>query len=407
MIKLLIVEDDTLKYGRIYNALTSNGVAGSDIEHVISAADAYKVLEKNRYDIVLLDINIPRRLGESPVRGGGISLLSDLRRNTSLNLPRYVIGVTAYDDVATEFGQKFQDELWSIVLYSEASDYWVSQLVSKIDYVAAAKKSENFRDGVTYGSDVVVICALESVELGAVRDLPCSWQPLRVPYDESRYYSGSIKGKSRNLSVIIGAAPRMGMPAAAVLASKMISQFRPRIVTMVGICAGRNAKTNLGDVIIAAPSWDWGSGKIDSHENKPRFRPSPHHLDMDIDFVETIKEICNDVGALATIKSQSRGTKPNTDLKVHFGPLASGAAVVANTEIFEQLIDHNRDVLGLEMEAYGVAAACSGMGKPRPLCILMKSVCDYADAEKNDNYQEYAAHTSARLMHYIMQKLEL
>ena len=95
---------------------------------------------------------------------------------------------------------------------------------------------------------------------------------------------------------------------------------------------------------------------------------------------------------LATIKKEARGKKPDYELRAHFGPLASGAAVVANHQVFETLLNQHRNLLGIEMEAYGVVMACKGSGKPRPIPVVMKSVCDYADRDKDDDYQEYAAH---------------
>jgi len=125
---------------------------------------------------------------------------------------------------------------------------------------------------------------------------------------------------------------------------------------------------------------------------------------MDTDFKARLKDICLDVSLLAKIKQEARGKKPNDELRVHFGPLASGAAVVANEEVFNSLLNQHRDLLGLEMEAYGVVSACKGSGKPRPLAVVMKSVCDYADKDKVDDYQEYAAHTSALLLYYAAQQ---
>jgi nucleoside phosphorylase len=185
----------------------------------------------------------------------------------------------------------------------------------------------------------------------------------------------------------------------------MIAQFRPRLMAMVGICAGRFEKTGLGDVIVGDPCWDWGSGKIDSEKNVPRFRPAPHHVELDTDICAEMKEICSDVELLARIKAQARGRKPRDELRVHFGPLASGAAVVANNTVFDGLLDQHRNLLGIEMEAYGIVTACKGSGRPRPGAIVLKSVCDFADKDKDDDFQEYAAHTSALLLFHCAPRI--
>ena len=115
--KVLIVEDVSLKYGKIHNVMTKHGLRNEDIQHAMTAADAVKLLEATSFDLMVLDINIPRRLGENTTRGGGLNILSALGRTTTLIRPRYIIGLTAYADVASEFGPKFAEELWSLVLY--------------------------------------------------------------------------------------------------------------------------------------------------------------------------------------------------------------------------------------------------------------------------------------------------
>jgi nucleoside phosphorylase/CheY-like chemotaxis protein len=402
VISVLIVEDDTTKFGRIHAALERAGVSAESIRHAITSSQAMQELCASEFDLLLLDINIPRRLGEPPVRGGGVELLTDLHRDSAIRRPRYIVGVTAFQDVAAEFGERFTDLLWSLIVYAENSDQWIAQIGAKVSYIQAAKGSRNFTDGQTYGVDLAIVCALEGVELSAVRSLPCDWQPLRLERDETRYLAGTLQGKKKKThSVVAAAAPRMGMSASAVLASKIIAQFRPKFIAMVGICAGRFEKTAIGDVIIADPCWDWGSGKIDSVDDKPLFRPAPHQVELDTDLGALLKELCSDVGLLAKVKAEARGIKPTHDLNVRFGPLASGAAVVANNDVFRSLLDQHRNLLAIEMEAYGVVSACKGSGKPRPLPIIMKSVCDFADKDKDDDFQEYAANTSALLLHRI------
>lgn len=48
------------------------------------------------------------------------------------------------------------------------------------------------------------------------------------------------------------------------------------------------------------------------------------------------------------------------------------------------------------MEAYGIYAAAQSASFPRPSAFAMKSVCDFADPDKDDDYQLYAAYTSAQ-----------
>lgn len=397
--KVLCVEDDNQKYNRVHAVLEQAGVVGSDITHVIAAAPAFQHLRKTQFDLMLLDVNIPRRLGdEKPQRGGGLDLLRDLGRDGDLLRPTYIVGLTAYEDVVAEFGSAFEDQLWSLVHYNESSDQWIAQLLVKVAYIQAANRSRNFSDGETYGSDLAIITALDTVEFDAVQSLPISWQPLRLQHDETRYLSGTLATASGTKSIIAAAAPRMGIPASAILSSKLIHQFRPRYVAMVGICAGRKDKVSLGDLIIAEPTWDWGSGKIDAEDGEPKFLPSPHQLHMDPDTASLLREMTKDEVLMASIKKASRGTKPKTELSAHMGPLVSGAAVVAHKPTFDSLLTQHRGILGVDMEAYAVAAAALGSAKPRPRFLIIKGVSDFADEDKGDDFQEFAASVSANLL---------
>ncbi|WP_229202615.1 phosphorylase family protein [Rhizobium rhizogenes] len=396
---MLIVEDDNQKYNRVHAVLEQAGVASSDIMHVIAAAPAYDLLRQAQFDLMLLDVNIPRRLGDiKPHRGGGLELLKDLGRDSDLRRPTYIVGLTAYEDVVAEFGSAFEDQLWSLVHYKESSDQWIAQLLVKVNYIQAANRSRNFSDGETYGSDLAIITALDTVEFDAVQSLPLSWEPLRLQHDETRYLAGTLATSTGTKSIIAASAPRMGIPASGILSSKIIHQFRPRFVAMVGICAGRKGKVSLGDVIVAEPTWDWGSGKISSENGEPKFLPSPHQLDMDPDTAALLKAMTKDEVVLASIKKASRGNKPNTELKAHLGPLVSGAAVLAHKPTFDQLLDQHRGILGVDMEAYAVAAAALGSAKPRPKFLIVKGVSDFADENKDDDYQEFAASVSANFL---------
>ncbi len=405
MITVLVVEDDNVKFGQIKQVLVSSGVSEERISHANNSVDAFEMCRRSRYDILLLDINLPKRYDGAAARGEGIALLRRIGRDPECLKPRYVVGITAYDDVVTEFGEEFADQLWSLVHYSEQSDRWKGQVRGKVEYVSALRRSDNFSDGTTYGVDVAVICALSDPEWAAVKSLPCDWQPLRVAHDHTRYIVGTIETSTRPISIISAAAPRMGMPASAVLASKMVSTFRPRILGMTGICAGRSSKTKLGDVVVANPAFDWGSGKIDSKDGRPRFRPSPHQLEMNTDLHGILAEVFSDPSLLARIRAECPPAPERGNLEVHFAPIASGAAVVANAGIFDELLDNNRDITGLEMEAYGIHVAAVGCAKPRPLPLVMKGVCDYADEDKSDDYQSFSAHVSARCFYEAVRAL--
>lgn len=47
------------------------------------------------------------------------------------------------------------------------------------------------------------------------------------------------------------------------------------------------------------------------------------------------------------------GTKPDYELRIHVGAVATGASVIANSEKIKFIQDQIRDVIAIEMEIFG------------------------------------------------------
>lgn len=254
-----------------------------------------------------------------------------------------------------------------------------------------------------YGIDIAVVCALEDVEFRAVKALDWNWkleESANVD-DSSSYFMGSVRtNRNKDVRAVAVAAPQMGMPAMAVLAMKVISRFRPKIIATVGIAAAvkPQPKINFGDVLFAEFSWDYGSGKLTVKDGKVSLSPEPRPLTVEPMIRKKFAKLKDNTLTLAAIKDAWPGTKPASSLTVHIGPVASGAAVVADTQILLDILDQQRKLIGIEMEIYSVFYAATHSSEPRPTPIAIKSVCDYGDRNKSDTYQPYAAYTSARVL---------
>ena len=84
------------------------------------------------------------------------------------------------------------------------------------------------------------------------------------------------------------------------------------------------------------------------------------------------------------------------DVRVHIG------------QKIEEISEHARKLMGIEMETYGMYYAAAHSVEPRPkFWASIKSVSDYATIKKKDNFQEYASYTSAAfLKHVILNELD-
>jgi len=86
--------------------------------------------------------------------------------------------------------------------------------------------------------------------------------------------------------------------------------------------------------------------------------------------------------------------------------MGSGAAVVASKSTVQGIVEHKGKLLGVDMEAYGVAQAASHMLDGRTRFIICKSVSDFADKDKGDDYQDYCALVSAYFMREFFSRYE-
>jgi len=394
--QILLVDDNQAKVKNIL--LSISAVRGYSLEMVDVARtinEARDYLESKSYDLMILDLSLPERLDCDPHASGGVELLSELEERSIYNSPREVIGLTAFTSIKADHQSFFDKRLWSVMMYDEGSDSWTEQLQQKLIQIKNSLSTKNLTP--TYGAEICVIAALSSPELKAVLNIKSwGWSEYEVLNDPATYYQGSLKNGKQ---IYAAASPRMGLPAAAALASKMISRFRPKYLVMIGIAAGMESKVKVGDIIVADPGWDYGSGKITLEtDGTPTFEPSPHQISLDPIIKKQFERIESDHISLSTIYNDWPAKKPDTQLKLHIGPFASGASVVADPSITIKLKDQHRKILGFDMEGYGVMTSGHDSDEPKPKVIIIKSVCDYGDIHKDDTYQPYAAYTSAALL---------
>jgi nucleoside phosphorylase/DNA-binding NarL/FixJ family response regulator len=398
-IKVIVVEDNRDKLAKILRMLREN--VATLIEEPFIARDAKEAkaaLRDASFDLMLLDLSIPRDPEGAPLTGGGVELLKEIRERDLYSVPKEVVGLTAYEDLRDEAKDAFAEDLWAIIHYDASSDSWSDQIVRKIRHIAASQK---LKSAASHGASLCIVTALYEPELEAVLKLPWSWKEINIDSDVANYFEGNIVTPRGSHRVIASAASRMGMPAAGVLASKMLMHFRPQFLAMVGISAGIHGRCNLGDVVAADPAWDWGSGKFVLKDGQSAFEAAPHQLGLHSAVRTKLEKLSRETTFFDTLRQEGPGPKPDTTLKLRIGPSASGATVLADASRLPLIETQNRKLLAVEMETYAVyAAAWEGL-LPQSMALSLKSVCDFADHHKADDYQHFAAYTSAQTLRHF------
>jgi nucleoside phosphorylase len=408
MLKILIVDDESSKIGRIMNVLKEfSDLKEDDIIVSLGLDDARKNLYLNEFDLLILDIQLPKSIGGDVNKDGGITLLNDIKVIDNMKKPLHIIGITSQG--IEEYGEVFQENTWTIIECNQ-SEFWKTQLRNKIGYIMKFKKQFKQREEQKkYEYDIAIITAVPVEHEMVQRIIPARWENMRVKGDPTEYLVGNLVSKSGiNLKLVTGTLLQMGMPAASVLSMKLIENFRPKYLIMVGIAAGNKGQgLNLGDIVVASEAWDYGSGKLKENEELDYiFQPAPQQIELDIEIKEKLRKNFN--LELQVIKDKFMGNTPSHSLNVYLGPMASGAAVIQSEKyVNEMILSHNRKLLALEMETYGVYLAAKNSSLPRPKAISIKSVCDFADSEKGDDFQRYAAYTSCSFLKLIIFNNEL
>jgi nucleoside phosphorylase len=293
---------------------------------------------------------------------------------------------------------------------------------------------------------VGIICALP-VEGAAARAI-LDKEHGRILDNDTRDQNAYFAGRIHDHNVVIAHLPAGidGTTAAASVAKDMVRTFRRlRFGLMVGIGGGipnldKGNDIRLGDVVVSQPtdttggvvqydkgkSLDGGNFQrkgslnappsalltalgalqadhesedskvptylIEMFERKPKLQRTGYTFpgpDKDNLYCRhpTSDANCNVTCDRCDSASKvCRPSRESTEPQVHYGIIASGNQVVKDAAVRDFLRD-DCDALCVEMEAAGLMNTFP--------CLIIRGICDYADAHKNDAWHKYAATAAA------------
>lgn len=394
---LLVIDDSHTKVEWVMQAVTISGI-DVDITHETNAASARRRLRGRDFDLVLIDLQLPDMPGASPNINGGIQFFDLIQADPHTSIPKDFLFVTNEDGLVSEGRKKVESRGASLCVVSAGTSGGIDILAGRLllAHHRSRKNPPKF--------DIAVMTAMAS-ELEAVLELEYNWQSFRLIGDPTLYYKGNFEVDGSKRTIVAASAIRKGMAASSAIATKLAIKFQPRILAMTGICAGVKTKTGLGDVIIGSPTWDWGSGKhAVEHDGSEVFKLSPKQSDLAVELEVLCDEISRSIEFKRSVRAGWSGDIPSGEFRCHIGPMASGASVIANSSVAEEISRQNRDLIGIEMEAFAVMVAAEYATTNPLLSIAIKSVCDFADKEKQDGWQKYAAYTSARFANEVFRR---
>jgi len=240
--------------------------------------------------------------------------------------------------------------------------------------------------------DFLILTALDEERRAILAALPKPVKRLKQAQGDIRiYYEARVAlAGRRSYRVVVASVSAMGRVKAAVATANALQRWTPRAVLVVGIAGGVGSqKVALGDVLIADQIVDFELQKLRKPAQGPRFQ-----------VYTTAARLLESAHHLHSRWQPGQRSRPKAGTSdVHFGPVATGDKVVALERFLAQLLKAWPRLLGVEMEAGGVAAACFE-SEPRPEFLMIRGVSDLADEKKDtravQQWRRFACTVAAR-----------
>lgn len=224
--------------------------------------------------------------------------------------------------------------------------------------------------------DFLILAPLNEERKAVLSHLP---NPQQLPSDDQDvrvYYQADLPvsfpgGQRGSYRVVVTSPSGMGQVEAATATSDAIRRWHPSYVLLVGIAGGDPEETALGDVLIAEQFVHYEQQKVtddgaqiryQAYRADPRLYQYAQHI---MDWETTAK-----------VERPEPGTPSS-----HNGVVVSGDKVQAKTDALKPYRQDWPKLVGVEMEAIGVAAA-AWHAPSKPGVLMIRGVSDLADANK-------------------------
>ncbi|HBC3858627.1 response regulator [Vibrio parahaemolyticus] len=143
MIKVLIVDDNKKRLEKLIAKLEQlDNQQYLKIDQAKSSSKAKQLMRVTKYDLLVLDVVLPKRDRETPSANEGIKTLRDIHVKPDFYTPTKIIGITAFIKDMGKFSNEFYERT-SVILQAEShSSSWISQIASNVDSLIKTLVSE-------------------------------------------------------------------------------------------------------------------------------------------------------------------------------------------------------------------------------------------------------------------------
>jgi nucleoside phosphorylase len=226
-----------------------------------------------------------------------------------------------------------------------------------------------------------------------------------------------------NVAIVFFPSGEVGIGVASYMASEVQRDLRNvRTGVLVGVGAGiprYGRDIRLGDVVVATPTennsgvYGYDMIKVEPEQTiLKQWQNAPdRHVRSAITALratpETTARVTSNIDRFRSRSSSQRPippphvlcgsfTQPRGPI-IHYGCILSGNSVIKSAT--------RRDELAREYNAIAIEMEAAGMMNTLPVAVI-RGISDWADSEKNDVWQEYAAATAAAVAKELLACLD-
>lgn len=280
------------------------------------------------------------------------------------------------------------EDLEAIYQNAMTSDRKGKRLQQERNYIKSEiEKSRKEKSNTIIPVDAVLVFAVPDEKSAMYRRLGIKAENDRTLKKYGIFYQ---EATIDDRHVVLVSQVEMGMTDAARVTTAALIAFKPKIVIMVGICAGEKSKMKLGDLVVVSDAYDYAIGKLKKQksetgeESNVLLHRSYHsRVDTNLDkFLNLLRDPGFARREMFEISEDYIGEKVSpSETPLHVAAMASGPWVVDTPEVFSDIGKAiNTNIYSLDMEAYGVAHAADELKTP---WLIVKSVQDYANGKKS------------------------
>lgn len=374
-VRALLIEDEAAKRERIGAEISSFFSGDLTLDACDTFAQGTQKLLQEKYDLIVIDLLMPRRRGEAAV---DISEeIIDHLGESSLNRFTTVVAISRFEDVVAQRRMEFTRAGILLIRYSDDGE-WQACLRVCMQKVASR---------TLY--DFVVVCALtmERTAFEGIDRPNFSIGGLRTiaGMDCRELFLGDLRG-------VCVVQPNMGLVDASIVATRALDAFSPRLICMSGICAGFEGRTKLGTLVISDRSWDHQAGK----HRGDQFEIRSYQEGVDNTTRTSLSHLIEEDPKLAGLASKPHQIQVPSEAAL-LSPSVSGSAVVASSSYADVIKSQHGKVAAVDMEVFGIYRAAALYGSP-VIVFAAKTVVDHANENKADDLQQAGAILSARFV---------